>query len=382
MGRYARTSKDSTTRSASWKSYWPWIASAEFLRLMSEGLQKQDDRLAVLDAYLQLVDLQYGQGEPESVETNLSVRRDRWLQARFDELYAAATSDERSKIDVAIATRLKTATDAKTTKALRKFLGYFGNLPVADECGSGLLCQHSARFAVGARRTAPTTRYGEGPDAATGCRGPTGMLLLSASRPDEAAVYYHRLATEWANVVCLGGKTGKQLVADLPPDSPGARALAESEPWPSGQVKREASGPQLRGINYQRPQVLEWHGDHGVLGTTTVLFDQQQQQVVGRDGMGREQFRIPLAESGQQNRMGFIQPSAPNLKFRYRASTYCWSTWEIKCWPWIRFVPRAAAAVCSGRRSCWKCRRTCSTSLRCNRGRSAFPSRRRAICLP
>ena len=68
-------------------------------------------------------------------------------------------------------------------------------------------------------------------------------------------------------------------------------------------------------MNFQRPFVLEWHGDRGEFENTTVLFDQQQQQVVGRDGTGRELFRVPLAESGQQNRMGFIQPSAPNLSF-------------------------------------------------------------------
>ena len=136
-------------------------------------------------------------------------------------------------------------------------------------------------------------------------------LLMSASRPEEAAVYYRRLATEWADVPCLGGKTGKQIIADLPADSPETRALAESSAWPVGQVKREGSGPRnLRGMNFQRPFVLEWHGDRGEFENTTVLFDQQQQQVVGRDGTGRELFRIPLAESGQQNRMGFIQPSA------------------------------------------------------------------------
>ena len=49
-------------------------------------------------------------------------------------------------------------------------------------------------------------------------------LLMSASRPEEAAVYYRRLATEWADVPCLGGKTGKQIIADLPADSPESRA--------------------------------------------------------------------------------------------------------------------------------------------------------------
>ena len=92
---------------------------------MAEGLQKQDDRTAALEAYLQLVDLQWGQGEPETVETNLSVRRDRWVQARFDELYAAATSDERTKIDAAVAARLKVALDTKSAKPLRALLELF-----------------------------------------------------------------------------------------------------------------------------------------------------------------------------------------------------------------------------------------------------------------
>ena len=132
-------------------------------------------------------------------------------------------------------------------------------------------------------------------------------LLRSASHPEEAAIYYRRLKGEFADEVCMVGKTGKQIVAELPADSAEVRLLAESTRWPTGAVKHDG-GHGVQGMNFQRPMLIAWQGDRGpFFQTTTVLYDMQQQQIVGRDGMGHDKFRIPLSEAGQ-NRFGY-QPN-------------------------------------------------------------------------
>ncbi len=102
-------------------------------RVIAVGLQKQGDRIGAFLAYLKLADLQSGQGEPELIEPSLTARRDRWIQARVGELYAAAPSDVKAKIDAIVAVRWQAARAADSLQALRRFVSYFGSLPVADE---------------------------------------------------------------------------------------------------------------------------------------------------------------------------------------------------------------------------------------------------------
>ncbi len=80
-----------------------------------------------------------------------------------------------------------------------------------------------------------------GPDAAHS-RAATAILarmLVALDRPEEAAVLYRRLAGELADAVCLAGKTGRQLFAELPADSPVRRVLAAPGPWPQGVVEKQ-----------------------------------------------------------------------------------------------------------------------------------------------
>jgi tetratricopeptide (TPR) repeat protein len=284
---------------------------AAFLRMLADGLQKSGDRLAAVDAYLKLADLKWGQGEPESVEPNLSVRRDRWVEARMESLYLRAPPADRSKIDAELADRLKAVVAGKNDKELRAFASYFSFHPAADEARAEL-------YRLLANSDAPSEhtlierqallgeleRSGD-PVQRRSAIAQMAAMLRSASRPEEAALYYAQLKTEFADQVCLDGKTGKQIVAELPPTSPEAHELAESKNWPSGAVKIDM-GRNPQGMNFQRPMPIAWQGDRGpFFQNTTVLFEMQQ-HIVGRDGMGREQFRIPLSDA-TQNRFGYQQ---------------------------------------------------------------------------
>ena len=142
-------------------------------------------------------------------------------------------------------------------------------------------------------------------------------LLTEAGKSDEAAYFYRRLANEFPNEICLSGKTGKELADGLAADSPVQQALVQTTPWPEGNVRREPPS-EIRasagGQNNQRPFPLTWRGARpGFLDSVDVAFDQQQQQVIGRDGLGKERFRVGINEAGQ-NRLGF-QPISMELNF-------------------------------------------------------------------
>ena len=140
-------------------------------------------------------------------------------------------------------------------------------------------------------------------------------LLNGFGKYDEAAYFYRRLENEYPDVVCMSGKTGKQLAEGLPADSPVGQAFVERASWPEGNVRREpAEIRSMRGQNNRRPFPLNWRGDRpGFLESVDVAFDQQQQQVIGRDGFGKDRFRVGINEAGQ-NRLGY-QPISSELNF-------------------------------------------------------------------
>jgi tetratricopeptide (TPR) repeat protein/outer membrane protein assembly factor BamB len=289
---------------------------AAFLRMLAEGLQKSGDRLAAVDAYLKLADLELanpdrGQSEPESVEPNLSVRRDRWVEARMESLYGdkGTSPEDRTKIDDVLSQRVKSVAAGKNEKDLRSYVSYFSFHPTADVARAALVrLLTNGDTTIERQSLLSELERSEDPAQRRAATAEMAALLRSASRPDEAALYYARLKTEFADQICLDGKTGKQIVAELASNSPEFRAMSESHAWPSGAVR----GDPERGVqamNFQRPTPLAWQGDRGpFFQSTTILFDPQQQQIVGRDGLGRESFRIPLSEAGQ-NRFNYQPPN-------------------------------------------------------------------------
>jgi outer membrane protein assembly factor BamB len=282
---------------------------AEFLRMLADGLQNSDDKLAAVDAYLRLADLKWGQGEPESTEPNLSVRRDRWVEARLASLYASASASERSKIDDLLSQRIKGLVATKNEKDLRAFISYFDFHPTADIARAELVRSLTGNDSL-LERQLLISELEQSADPAERRLATAEMadLLKSASRPEEAATYYGRLNTEFASQICLDGKTGKQIVDELSPDSPELHSMNESNRWPSGAVKHDGTRTQ-QGMNFPAPMPIPWHGDRGpFFQSITVLYDMQQ-QIVGRDGLGRAKFSIPLSEAGA-NRFAY-QPMNP-----------------------------------------------------------------------
>ncbi len=329
----------------------------DFLRILGDGRLKTGDKLGALEAYLNLADLPWDPSEPETVEPNLSVRRDSWVQARLQALYAVATPEERSKVDAALTERVgkavassnaassasvnsskssasSTSTETAVDK-LRLAIRCFGFHPAADEARARLLAQTKStlppleresllrqleRSSDPARRRAAVAQLAAlyGDHARNVTERPAGPRQPGddgPKRPPEAdaIAYYRQLAGEFSDQVCLDGKTGRQLVAQLPPSSTTARLLGEPNAWPSGRVTVDHGGRSPRPQNQQQHiPAIEWRGARGPFFQSSNVefeFDQQQQPtLIGRDGLGREQFRLLL---NQQNpNFGQTQPVA------------------------------------------------------------------------
>jgi outer membrane protein assembly factor BamB len=285
-----------------------------FLRLKALGLQSAGDVGPAFETYMKLVD-EHSQPALDAVDEHVTVQRDRWIRAQLEPLRAAANADAQQQIDVVVAARLKTAIEAQSAGTLRAFLGVFGSHPAAETARDALLSRLGGddlleRNLLLRRRERSTD---QAQVAATTAR--MAHLLRDAGRAELAAIYYRQLAGRFAQVECQDGKTGEQLVAELPDDDPLRKGLAADRSWPAGKVTaREEKAPPRIGSppRVTRAIDLDVAGDGGpFFDDVTISYDAQQQSLVAHDGLGERRFRFSLNEQGTRrltNRNAYNAP--------------------------------------------------------------------------
>ncbi|HUY34739.1 MAG TPA: PQQ-binding-like beta-propeller repeat protein [Pirellulales bacterium] len=278
---------------------------AAYLRLLATGLQQAGEIEAALAAYLRLVDLGSPGNVLERLDGGLSVRRDRWVRARLAGLREAAKPDELARLDSVLAARLDAADAAADPAALREFLAYFGGHPLADAARARLAAKLIESDALlEAERLLRESERSSDPGRARAAVARLAELLARAGRDDDAACYYRRLAGDWADKVCLDGKTGRQLIDDLPADGAVKRRLSDAWLWPTGQVNKQDQVGQSPNGNRYVP--IEVRGRTRPLGSrASVEYDQNNPALVGRDGLGHERWRVSLRDRNEIANGGF-----------------------------------------------------------------------------
>jgi len=278
---------------------------AAFVRLMATGLRRAGEWRAALEEYLKLIDPQHDLYAMEEVTKSHSVRRDRWIRAQLAALRAEA-GDEASDIDEPIAALFQAALDAPDNLALRRFVDCFGDSASGPEArrvlalrlkDAGKLLQ--AEMMLWYDRKSPDRAI------AAAATAELAGLLRESKRPEDAARCYRRLDEAFADVVCLDGKTGKELVEALPEDSDVAQALRRDLRWPVGKVDVGPLQPLTSSRPGRYPVVLE--GEPGpFFAETTIRFDNSTRNSQGRtvpticgwNSLGTEQWRTPLVDAG------------------------------------------------------------------------------------
>jgi outer membrane protein assembly factor BamB/tetratricopeptide (TPR) repeat protein len=269
-------------------------------RLTAQGLQETGETLPAFEAYLRMVDLAQTPDSLERVDSGLAVRRDRWVRARLSELYASAGADDRRSIDAALAERLRDCRERTDVAAYQRFVEYFGELPVADEARQLLAerLRESKSWLEAERWLRAMESSGDG-DRARAATALLVRLLVDAGRGADATRYYRELAGRWADDVCLDGRTGGELAAEIAAHADWKRILAEGDAWPQGKVEKHED----QGHNALMAMPVELRGPPGpFFAEATIEFDANpRQSVFGRDGWGREQWRLGLRDRDMAN---------------------------------------------------------------------------------
>ena len=268
-----------------------------FYRVLATGLQKTGDMTGALDVYVKLA----GMGSPDemqSVDSALSVARDRWVRGQFDAMLAETKPDQRRKIDAS----LEKSFDTKDANSLRQMIRYFGDHPLADRAREALVDQSGENEPLLEReRLLRQLEKSSDPARRKSAMVKLAALLHAAGHDDDARLYYRRLEKEFGDKPLQEGKNAKQLMGALMPESSPRTDQSSAADWPEGEVLAEKSGvKQQRMPGFRVSSNLEIRGSREpFFQNITLDFDQQRMEVVGQDGLGQERFRQPLNEGGR-----------------------------------------------------------------------------------
>lgn len=269
-----------------------------FLRSKALGLHAAGELAPAFQTYLKIVDLDAPRSV-DKVDDELSVRRDHWLRSQLERLSAAA-GDLRGEIDTEISTRQQAALANSSVDAVRVFATTFGFHPSAAAARDALVARLSNDELLERNLLLREGERSSDPAIAGQTTAALAKLLADAGREDLAAIYYRELANRFAEVPCRDGKTGAQLAADLPVDSPLRKLLTNAATWPRGSVKsQEDKAPARSGApapRMPRASELEVVGPVGPLLKNVSISYDVQQFLLAQDALGERRFRIQLSD--------------------------------------------------------------------------------------
>lgn len=270
---------------------------SRFLRLMADGKRKLGDQRGAFDLYARLADPALGPETLERTGETSKARRDRWSQAGLAEAYHALAGADREHADALINQRSQAALATPGSEGLRQFLRYFEFHPTAQPCHHEL----AQRLATGGDWLAAALEWrqaarGADQEIARQAAVRLAVNAKNAGRPESVAYYCRRLNGDFADVVCLEGKTGKQWVAELGKDGAIAQLIAGTDPWPGGRIIKERDERQSSPSRYFPAELI---GQNELYPSAlSIEMSQDRQTLVGRDGHGRERWKASLGDPG------------------------------------------------------------------------------------
>jgi outer membrane protein assembly factor BamB len=278
------------------------------LRLLADALRREGKPQEAMQTLLRLSDVLGERDVPAGEVTRSSAAA---IAGALAELYRACTAEQRAAMDAAIERVLAPALTAESAQGLWQFLDHYGFHPLAAKARQELV----ARAMAAPPREAPSSPGGQAVRSHVPARhealwllgeleqssdkaavrwatAQKARLLAEAGQARDAAVAYRRLASEFADQLCLADKTGQQLLSDLPADSPVRRHLgAATTAWPAGEVTTEtlAGAPTNRSL-----QSVPLQGAAPWTRKTSLYFNSTASKLLARDSLGQRLWELQL----------------------------------------------------------------------------------------
>jgi outer membrane protein assembly factor BamB len=267
---------------------------ARILWAMGSGAQRAGDRTTALDTFLTIAEIDPVGDATEPLSAAVTVRRDRWLAARLEELLNDADPEDRALVADRLASLSKEAQvrylpfQAATTDA-RTQLG--ADLARSENT---LAAEQQLRAAI----------WFSQPHAAPEAVARLAEFLRLQGRPREASRLYKRLAGPLAGQICVDGQTGRQLVDALAAEHPARPDSALRPLWPPDTLEATTEKPDGQQATVSHVPVRVRAVDPQFDRPANIRVEQIGRSLFGYDDLGRQTWEIPLKQR------------TPNIGFR------------------------------------------------------------------
>lgn len=277
-----------------------------FLRLKANGLEARGDRVAAFAAYQELANASdlCPADELEPVKPYWNVRCERLVRGHLERLHEAAVEAGDDAAAKEMEQRVSDLWSQQVSEGesrrelVERFVAHYGGFDVAAEARLQLAELRAAeRDWLAAELLLLDLEAEDDESLAREAWALHAKLLADAGRPKDAAVYYARLAGEWADQDCGRQQTGRQWFEELPAEHP-VRALVAGGPrFPEGAVEaveREAD------FSPSTPRaIVDLDGKRGPFAQSQNFFVSlvgQRCTLSADDGLGSRQWDLRLAD--------------------------------------------------------------------------------------
>ena len=265
-----------------------------FLKLQAEGLSKAGQTEEAFWAFLDLIDQSDLDDAIASPDGRLFARRDCWVRPRLKTVYDSASAEQRTRLDEEISRRLESAQSSEGSIGLRNLMSVFDWHRVSSaarrtlvERLSGVDQRLELELQLGRLRTESD------PNLAAFATARLSQVLAQSNRQDLSAELLNDLSTQWADVVCLDGKTGSEVVTEL------SQALEMSEftdprlEWPRETIQAKLV-PKGQLLDRKFAVPLDGQAE-SLMGGWTLEVQMRHQLLLARDSLGQVRWMLPLA---------------------------------------------------------------------------------------
>ncbi|MEX2287072.1 MAG: PQQ-binding-like beta-propeller repeat protein [Planctomycetaceae bacterium] len=271
-----------------------------YLKLFAAGLRNSGEHDTAFGTYMKLAALDENEARLEQWDESLAIRMDLWAHNRMTETYLAASAQQRAAIDPLIRAELDRVIDGGDVDRLRGFIRVYGALPLADAARRALIDRLSpVRDSLELENHLRSLRESPDESVAANATARLAALYIDRNSAGPARTLVDELLERFADVPCLEGKTGRQLVDEWSADTRIAAAMAAASTidnqWPERhfsvkRTERNAHVPQEIAIPIVGPADPRYEDWFLSLEPSEIILK-------ARDSSGRERWRLPIANA-------------------------------------------------------------------------------------
>ncbi len=270
---------------------------SRYLRTYADGLWRSGDQLGAAKKYIEFAGPSTGKLRLQQIDGSTSVRSDRWLRSRVKRIFAKATPEEQKGLNLLIKEQYDACQKAKSLDPLRKFIQCFNGMPIATEAQQQLairLSNQKNALLLEPDLLLHSLRNSKSKQISGFGTAKLATLRMNDLETRQLPQLLNELEGKYADVVCLEGKTGKELASSWKSRQEIKALLADRQIYPT---TYQASS-KTKSTRYVNTSTVRIENDSdGLFEGKSLVVDNTGMSLEARGELGQKLWKITLRKN-------------------------------------------------------------------------------------